>query len=74
MIEHCMLCDEPTGKAGRDDDSFYYDNVFSRLEAAAGLAIAIDELMEWLEDDEYTPPAKLQPIRAALRQYREATK
>ena len=43
-----------------------------RLEAAAALAIAVAELLEWLEDDEYTPVEKLQPIRTALRQWEKA--
>lgn len=26
MVEECMVCHEPTGKAGRDDDSLYTPN------------------------------------------------
>ena len=82
-IEHCMLCDEPTGKAGKHDDSFYvevgplceacYDTVFSRLEAAEALAEALEAIAEY-------PALALKPpidvldemreiARAALRQW-----
>ncbi len=25
-LERCVLCDEPTGNAGKGEDSFYLDN------------------------------------------------
>jgi len=40
-----------------------------RITAADALATGIDELLEWLEDDEHTPESKLQPVRALLRDY-----
>jgi len=86
-LERCCVCDQPTGKAGRADDSIYIEIgplcdecadgtiTYARLTAADALAELANEYCEIVQPGLYDKGWKLrEALQKALRQYWEVDK